>query len=549
MPQPIQFSADAGRVATALRTLLAALEAHPIRKSRLSVAWDGFRSAFGEGPSPEGVSVDSNNRPDLFGLQALIRASTGASGEARDALQDVADAFHGGGAVGCAWVLRDATGGPEPTPDELREHERQARDADEAPVRRAKAAIRSALLHLPSAPAGSQPGERSQIPAVLPLPADPVFAEAAARRRRDYDARITADREELRRLCQPLDDAADYRASTQEEFIAGWASALVTATGALDRAELGDLRDDEPGKWMPWRLACAALRSAVRGQAEAEQAVREILVNEEHRNGVGPALGEIAKTAARRLRERQEAALRRDYQDLAPAAESHDPPPTKAGYDPSEREPRTFAELATCLAEWEYVTRPSSRPRRIPVTAHDPDTLYLQSYCKATFGGWDIDALAKLRDQYAVQTGVTMDQYSPTPLCEIAAHFRALGRQTPAAEPPAAAQPDGASFRLLRVFTNGLSDERIEKAARLLADDSLTANEKLTRIDALLPFPAKASAEQLGDMLGVSKQAVLKTPWWVQNRKGEKEDEVGRRRAGHQKRAEGYEPPLADDAD
>jgi hypothetical protein len=108
---------------------------------------------------------------------------------------------------------------------------------------------------------------------------------------------------------------------------------------------------------------------------------------------------------------------------------------------------------------------------------------------------------------------------------------------------------DSAYLALIRVFTNGIADDRIEKATRLLADDKLTANEKLTKIDALIRFPATASAEQLGEMLGVTKQAVWKTDWWIQNRKGEKESEVGRRREGHRKRAKTYEPPGHHDED
>ncbi len=102
---------------------------------------------------------------------------------------------------------------------------------------------------------------------------------------------------------------------------------------------------------------------------------------------------------------------------------------------------------------------------------------------------------------------------------------------------------------LLSMFTNGVSDDRIKQAAQLLINDKLTANEKLTKIDTLIPFPATASAEQLGEMLGVTKQAILKTDWWKQNRKGEKDNEIGRRRAGHKNRAEDYEPPGTKDDD
>jgi hypothetical protein len=116
-----------------------------------------------------------------------------------------------------------------------------------------------------------------------------------------------------------------------------------------------------------------------------------------------------------------------------------------------------------------------------------------------------------------------------------------------AATTTVAASGENASLALMRVFTNGIADDRIGKATRLVADDKLTANEKLTKIDALIPFPATASAEQLGEMLRVTKQAVMKTDWWIQNRKGEKESEVGRRREGHQRRAKSREAHGQDD--
>jgi hypothetical protein len=114
---------------------------------------------------------------------------------------------------------------------------------------------------------------------------------------------------------------------------------------------------------------------------------------------------------------------------------------------------------------------------------------------------------------------------------------------------PAAATGDEATLALMRVFTNGVADDRIKKAARLLVDSQQSTNNKLSKIDALIPFPATASAEQLGKLLGVSKQAVLKTEWWVQNRKGEKQDEVGRRREGHRQRARRHDVSGTDGDD
>lgn len=117
----------------------------------------------------------------------------------------------------------------------------------------------------------------------------------------------------------------------------------------------------------------------------------------------------------------------------------------------------------------------------------------------------------------------------------------------PTVPPPAVVSENNPSLALLRVFTNGIADDRFKKAAQLLGDNKLTVNEKLTKIDALISFPSTSSAEELGEMLGVTKQAVLKTDWWIQNRKGEKESEVGRRREGHRKRAKSYEAPGQDD--
>jgi hypothetical protein len=94
---------------------------------------------------------------------------------------------------------------------------------------------------------------------------------------------------------------------------------------------------------------------------------------------------------------------------------------------------------------------------------------------------------------------------------------------------------------LLSVFTNGISDDRLRQAEQVLANNTLTVNEKLTKIDGLIPFPPTASSVKLGRLLGVTKQAIMQTDWWIQNRKGERDNEVGRRRERHRKRAETYE--------
>jgi hypothetical protein len=176
----------------------------------------------------------------------------------------------------------------------------------------------------------------------------------------------------------------------------------------------------------------------------------------------------------------------------------------------------------------------------------------VRAYVLANFGAdLTLGTARRLLGDLVRRCGLTLDAAEEMTLeaamDRLEADAATAGGQTEAA---AATKPgDDATLALLRVFTNGVADERFVKAARLLADSQLTANEKLTQIDDLIRFPATASAEQLGDMLRVSKQAVLKTDWWKQNRKGEKENEIGRRREGHRKRARGYEPPGAGDAD
>jgi hypothetical protein len=142
----------------------------------------------------------------------------------------------------------------------------------------------------------------------------------------------------------------------------------------------------------------------------------------------------------------------------------------------------------------------------------------------------------------ALETANTLTLDEAASIIERAEHL------TPAKTTPAKAT-DGPELGLWSIWTNGVTDDRIRKVPPLVSDDALTVNEKLTKIDALIPFPATASAEQLAKLFGVTNQAVLKTDWWSQNRKGEKDSEIGRRRAGHQRRAKEYEKPGTADED
>jgi hypothetical protein len=133
-------------------------------------------------------------------------------------------------------------------------------------------------------------------------------------------------------------------------------------------------------------------------------------------------------------------------------------------------------------------------------------------------------------------TGVAISNWEAGAQAFASAFAVLLKAKQAADEPTAMPSAEHPSFALLRLFTNGIVDERIEKAAVVLADDKLTANEKLTKIDGLMPLPATASAEQLGEMLGVTKQAVMKTEWWRKNRRGESQEEIDRRFDEHERR-------------
>ncbi len=84
-------------------------------------------------------------------------------------------------------------------------------------------------------------------------------------------------------------------------------------------------------------------------------------------------------------------------------------------------------------------------------------------------------------------------------------------------------------------------------AAGVLQEANLNVNERLERIDKLIPLPATATAEQLGQLIGKTKQAVLKTPWWKLNRQGEKADEIGRRQLRHEERTKTVDGNVPDE--
>lgn len=100
---------------------------------------------------------------------------------------------------------------------------------------------------------------------------------------------------------------------------------------------------------------------------------------------------------------------------------------------------------------------------------------------------------------------------------------------------------------LLSIYTNGLSDTLFRQAVSVWQNIGLKTPQKLEKIDALMPIPANVSAAKLGKAFGVSKTAIQDTPWYIQNRKGQRENEIGRRREKHHDRRIQHEPDFVID--
>ncbi len=89
---------------------------------------------------------------------------------------------------------------------------------------------------------------------------------------------------------------------------------------------------------------------------------------------------------------------------------------------------------------------------------------------------------------------------------------------------------------LLRVYTNGISERRILRAALILADSSKTVALRLSESDDQMPFPSNVSANDLAQLIGCSK-----SPWWKENRAGRDAETHRRRELNHRNRAKGMD--------
>lgn len=72
----------------------------------------------------------------------------------------------------------------------------------------------------------------------------------------------------------------------------------------------------------------------------------------------------------------------------------------------------------------------------------------------------------------------------------------------------------------MNVISNGVAEDVILQAAQMLADEKLSAEEKLLKLSVHPLNPLKElNGPKIGYLLGVGKQAIYQTKWWDKNRK------------------------------
>jgi hypothetical protein len=225
----------------------------------------------------------------------------------------------------------------------------------------------------------------------------------------------------------------------------------------------------------------------------------------------------------------------------------------KKPYDAFQDQPKIFGELVT-WASHAATFRDDKARYNFPIPLHDVCALRLEAYIGQEYKPKVLADMTPLGDikQKLLVAGYDVDEIDAMTLTDLLTFL--LPPQIPT-DPATISPSKGHLMALLRVFTNGVVDDRFRKAAQVLSDDTLTVDEKLWKIDALIPVAPTVSAAKLGELLGVSKQAVMGKPedtgsWWTKNRRGEKQNEIGRRHTKQQTRAADYESSdVSDDGD
>ncbi|WP_157732119.1 hypothetical protein [Thermogutta terrifontis] len=103
----------------------------------------------------------------------------------------------------------------------------------------------------------------------------------------------------------------------------------------------------------------------------------------------------------------------------------------------------------------------------------------------------------------------------------------------------ATAEPD--AMRLMRIYAPDKGKECMRQLADIINDSTLNVDDKLRKLNAILPIPISASLRSLAQALGVSASAIRKTRWWKEHRTHQKEVEIEERRCRLVARGEHYD--------
>ncbi|MEJ5342975.1 MAG: hypothetical protein WHT09_15570 [Thermogutta sp.] len=100
------------------------------------------------------------------------------------------------------------------------------------------------------------------------------------------------------------------------------------------------------------------------------------------------------------------------------------------------------------------------------------------------------------------------------------------------------AEPDAS--RIMLIYAPDKGTERMRQLADVINDSTLNLDNKLRKLNAILPIPITTSLRALAQALGVSASAIRKTPWWKEHRARRKEMEKEERRQRLADRREHY---------
>lgn len=78
--------------------------------------------------------------------------------------------------------------------------------------------------------------------------------------------------------------------------------------------------------------------------------------------------------------------------------------------------------------------------------------------------------------------------------------------------------------KTLSFYCKNIVDEKLKELLNTLMDRSLTLEEKLLRVDRILPIPPERSSYEIAEYFGVAQSSVIRTEWWRARQKKKRDD-------------------------